>query len=152
MIFKLNSFNFLKTKGENDIIIFKIKSFYYIFFIIQTIISQEYRVDYEKLWGGDYEPKRLESILSMNDDNHYTVLEQNAELNSSSIILHSYVNINERVVLFDSNSFAEKLEISNYSFSKDEQNLLLETLVDPIYRRSKQGIYWIYNLLFNIFF
>ena len=146
MIFKLTLFNFLKTKGENDCYIFKMRFFYHIFFIIQTIISQEYKVDYEKLWEGDYEPKRLESILSMNDDNHYTVLEENAELNSSSIILYSYINLKERVVLFDSNTFTEKFEISSYSFSKDEQSLLLETLVDPIYRRSKQGIYWIYNL------
>ena len=88
------------------------------FFIIQTIISQEYKVDYEKLWEGDYEPKRLESILSMNDDNHYTVLEQNAELNSSSIILNSYINLKKRVVLFDSKRFTEKFEISSYSFLK----------------------------------
>ena len=101
MIFKLTLFNFLKTKGENDCYIFKMRFFYHIFFIIQTIISQEYKVDYEKLWQGDYEPKRLESILSMNDDNHYTVLEENKELNSSSIILYSYINLKERVVLFD---------------------------------------------------
>ena len=82
----------------------------------------------------------------MKDDNHYTVLEQNAELNSSLIILNSFINPKKRVVLFDSKRFSENLEISSYSFSKDEQNLLLETHSDPIYRRSKQGVYWIYNL------
>ncbi len=148
MIFKLTLFNFLETTGEKDCYIFKMRFFYHIFFIIQTIISQEYKVDYEKLWEGDYEPKRLESIFPMNDDNHYTVLEENAESNSSSIILYSYFNLKERVELFDSKRFTEKVEIFSYSFSKDEQSLLLETLVDPIYRRSKQGIYW--DLQFKI--
>ena len=146
MTFKLTFYNFLKTKEEKGSSIYNMKSFYLIFLIIQTIISQEYKIDSEKLWEGDYEPKRLESILSMKDDNHYTVLEQNAELNNSLIILNSFINPKKRVVLFDSKRFSENLEISSYSFSKDEQNLLLETHSDPIYRRSKQGVYWIYNL------
>ena len=146
MKFKLTFYNFLKTKEEKGSSIYNMRSFYLIFLIIQTIISQEYKIDSEKLWEGDYEPKRLESILSMKDDNHYTVLEQNAELNSSLIILNSFINPKKRVVLFDSKRFSENLEISSYSFSKDEQNLLLETHSDPIYRRSKQGVYWIYNL------
>ena len=146
MTFKLTFYNFLKTKEEKGSSIYNMRSFYLIFIIIQTIISQEYKIDSEKLWEGDYEPKRLESILSMKDDNHYTVLEQNAELNSSLIILNSFINPKKRVVLFDSKRFSENLEISSYSFSKDEQNLLLETHSDPIYRRSKQGVYWIYNL------
>ena len=137
MTFKLTFYNFLKTKEEKGSSIYNMRSFYLIFIIIQTIISQEHKIDSEKLWEGDYEPKRLESILSMNDDNHYTVLEENAELNSSSIILYSYINLKERVVLFDSKTFTEKFEISSYSFSKDEQSLLLETLVDPIYREIK---------------
>ena len=146
MTFKLTFYNFLKTKEEKGSSIYNMRSFYLIFIIIQTIISQEHKIDSEKLWEGDYEPKRLESILSMKDDNHYTVLEQNAELNSSLIILNSFINPKKRVVLFDSKRFSENLEISSYSFSKDEQNLLLETDSDPIYRRSKQGVYWIYNL------
>ena len=146
MTFKLTFYNFLKTKEEKGSSIYNIRSFYLIFLIIQTLISQEYKIDSEKLWEGDYEPKRLESILSMKDDNHYTVLEQNAELKSSLIILNSFINPKKRVVLFDSKRFSENLEISSYSFSKDEQNLLLETHSDPIYRRSKQGVYWIYNL------
>ena len=146
MTFKLTFYNFLKTKEEKVSSIYNMRSFYLIFIIIQTIISQEHKIDSEKLWEGDYEPKRLESILSMKDDNHYTVLEQNAELNSSLIILNSFINPKKRVVLFDSKRFSENLEISSYSFSKDEQNLLLETHSDPIYRRSKQGVYWIYNL------
>lgn len=146
MTFKLTFYNFLKTKEEKGSSIYNMRSFYLIFLIIQTLISQEYKIDSEKLWEGDYEPKRLESILSMKDDNHYTVLEQNAELKSSLIILNSFINPKKRVVLFDSKRFSENLEISSYSFSKDEQNLLLETHSDPIYRRSKQGVYWIYNL------
>ena len=146
MTFKLTFYNFLKIKEEKGSSIYNMRSFYLIFIIIQTIISQEHKIDSEKLWEGDYEPKRLESILSMKDDNHYTVLEQNAELNSSLIILNSFINPKKRVVLFDSKRFSENLEISSYSFSKDEQNLLLETHSDPIYRRSKQGVYWIYNL------
>lgn len=146
MRLRLHLFKFFKTQKEKSSVIFKTMLFCYIFFLTQTIISQESYINYEKLWEGDYDPQRLELILPMKDGNHYTVLEQNKKLNSSSIISYSYADSMEQLVIFDSAKFSEKLEISSYSFSKDEQNLLLETLVDPIYRRSKQGIYWIYNI------
>ena len=146
MIYKITSFQIFKNSKRKRAASFSKQCYFVIFFLTQTIISQESYINYEKLWEGDYDPQRLELILPMKDDNHYTVLEQNKKLNSSSIISYSYADSMEQLVIFDSAKFSEKLEISSYSFSKDEQNLLLETLVDPIYRRSKQGIYWIYNI------
>ena len=84
-------------------------------------------------------------IRSMNDGEHYTVIEQ--EKNSTKIVSYSYEKAKEKKnIVFDSNQFSEILEISDYSFSKDENKVLLETNKDQIYRRSKQAFYWVYNL------
>ncbi|MDC1012140.1 S9 family peptidase [Flavobacteriaceae bacterium] len=108
--------------------------------------AQQLSLELDKLWKGDYNPERLEAIRSMNDGSHYTVLEQDQANNSSAIVSYAYANAEERKVLLNSNQLPEQLEISGYAFSKNEEKILLETLSDPIYRRSKQGVYWIYDL------
>lgn len=108
--------------------------------------AQQLSLDLDKLWKGEYDPERLEAIRSMNDGSHYTVLEQDQANNSSAIVSYAYANAEERKVLLNSNQLPEQLEISGYTFSKNEEKILLETLSDPIYRRSKQAVYWIYDL------
>ncbi|MDA8877037.1 S9 family peptidase [Flavobacteriaceae bacterium] len=126
------------------------KSYFFFFFLFIALtgvtLAQQLSLDLGELWEGNYNPERLEAIRSMKDGSHYTVLEQNQTSKTSTIASYAYANAQERKVLFDSNQLPESLKISAYTFSKDEQKIILETLSDPIYRRSKQAVYWIYNL------
>ena len=126
------------------------KSYFFCFFLFIALtgvtLAQQLSLDLGELWEGNYNPERLEAIRSMKDGSHYTVLEQNQTSKTSTIASYAYANAQERKVLFDSNQLPESLKISAYTFSKDEQKIILETLSDPIYRRSKQAVYWIYNL------
>ncbi|MDA9588498.1 S9 family peptidase [Flavobacteriaceae bacterium] len=126
------------------------KSYFFFFFLFialtRVTLAQQLSLDLGELWEGNYNPERLETIRSMKDGSHYTVLEQNQTSKTSTIASYAYANAQERKVLFDSNQLPESLKISAYTFSKDEQKIILETLSDPIYRRSKQAVYWIYNL------
>ncbi|MGA1775582.1 MAG: S9 family peptidase [Flavobacteriaceae bacterium] len=108
--------------------------------------SQKSELDLKKLWGGAYEPERMEALRSMKDGSHYTVLEKEKTTESSLIVSYAYADPKKKKVLFDAAQFNQLQELSDYSFSKNEQKLLLETAVDPIFRRSKQAIYWIYDL------
>ena len=119
---------------------------YLLIFLINFFFvnAQNSILDFGELWQGKFEPERLEMIRSMNDGEHYTVIEQ--EKNSTKIVSYSYEKAKEKNIVFDSNQFSEILEISDYSFSKDENKVLLETNKDQIYRRSKQAFYWVYNL------
>jgi len=126
------------------------RSYFFFFFLFIALtgvtLAQQLSLDLGELWEGNYNPERLEAIRSMKDGSHYTVLEQNQTSKTSTIASYAYANAQERKVLFDSNQLPESLKISAYTFSKDEQKIILETLSDPIYRRSKQAVYWIYNL------
>ena len=126
------------------------KSYFFFFFLFIALtgvtLAQQLSLDLGELWEGNYNPERLEAIRSLKDGSHYTVLEQNQTSKTSTIASYAYANAQERKVLFDSNQLPESLKISAYTFSKDEQKIILETLSDPIYRRSKQAVYWIYNL------
>ena len=85
----------------------------------------------------------------MRNGEYYTVLEEDKTSNTNSLVSYAYSNTLERKVLIDSNRFPEKNKFSGYIFSNDEQKILLETLTDNIYRRSKQAIYWIYDIKTN---
>ena len=54
------------------------KSKYLLIFSINFVFvnAQNSNLDFGKLWQGKFEPERLEMIRSMNDGEHYTVIEQ----------------------------------------------------------------------------
>lgn len=131
------------------ILYLRISSFCFILLFFNLIGAQDLSLDLGELMEGKYDPNRLEAIRSMRNGEYYTVLEEDKTLNTNSLVSYAYSNTLERKVLIDSNRFPEKNKFSGYIFSNDEQKILLETLIDNIYRRSKQAIYWIYDIKTN---
>ena len=127
----------------------RISSFCFILLFFNLIGAQDLSLDLGELMDGKYDPNRLEAIRSMRNDQYYTVLEEDKTSNTNSLVSYAYSNALERKVLIDSNRFPERNKFSGYIFSNDEQKILLETLTDNIYRRSKQAIYWIYDIKTN---
>ena len=127
----------------------RISSFCFILLFFNLIGAQDLSLDLGELMEGKYDPNRLEAVRSMRNGEYYTVLEEDKTSNTNSLVSYAYSNTLERKVLIDSNRFPEKNKFSGYTFSNDEQKILLETLTDNIYRRSKQAIYWIYDIKNN---
>ena len=132
------------------ILYLRISSFCFILLFFNLIGAQDLSLDLGELMEGKYDPNRLEAIRSLRNGEYYTVLEEDKTLNTNSLVSYAYSNALERKVLIDSNRFPEKNKISGYTFSNDEQKILFETLTDNIYRRSKQAIYWIYDIKTNL--
>ena len=139
-----------KLKVDKFYFCLRISSFCFILLFFNLIGAQDLSLDLGELMEGKYDPNRLEAIRSMRNGEYYTVLEENKTFNTNSLVSYAYSNTLERKVLIDSNRFPEKNKISGYTFSNDEQKILLETLTDNIYRRSKQAIYWIYDIKTNL--
>ena len=139
-----------KLKVDKFYFYLRISSFCFILFFFNLTGAQDLSLDLGELMDGKYDPNRLEAIRSMRNGEYYTVLEENKTFNTNSLVSYAYSNTLERKVLIDSNRFPEKNKISGYTFSNDEQKILFETLTDNIYRRSKQAIYWIYDIKTNL--
>ncbi|MFL2597016.1 MAG: S9 family peptidase [Flavobacteriaceae bacterium] len=139
-----------KLKVDKFYFYLRISSFCYILLFFNLMGAQDLSLDLGELMEGKYDPNRLEAIRSMRNGEYYTVLEEDKTLNTNSLVSYAYSNALERKVLIDSNIFPEKNKLSGYTFSNDEQKILLETLTDNIYRRSKQAIYWIYDIKTNL--
>ena len=127
----------------------RISSFCFILLFFNLIGAKDLSLDLGELMEGKYDPNRLEAVRSMRNGEYYTVLEEDKTLNTNSLVSYAYSNALERKVLIDSNRFPEKNKFTGYIFSNDEQKILLETLTDNIYMRSKQAIYLIYDIKTN---
>lgn len=81
----------------------------------------------------------------MQDGQHYTVLNRDREAKIVSVDQYDYVTEEKTATLVSTSMLAELDNFSSYTFSKDEQKLLLATGIEPIYRRSRRGIYYSYD-------
>lgn len=88
-------------------------------------------------------PHRPEGILSMQDGIHYTVLDQDRH-----VLRYSYENGQVVDTLFSLDWIENEAvpEISSYSFSEDERNILIATGEERIYRYSYRSDYYVYDL------
>ena len=121
------------------------KKIAFLLFFASLCVAQKPSLSLDQLWKDDYNPERLESIRSMKNGTQYTVLEKEG-MSQATIMRYDFGNPNDGVILFNTADYPQVKSLSGYSFSKKEQKILLETASDQIYRRSKQAIYWIYDL------
>ena len=102
-------------------------------------LQAQKRIQQEDIWQWRYSPERLESIRSMQGGEYYTVLK------NTKIIQYAYADADFEQLILDADEKPELPRFRGYTFSKDESKILLETNTQPIYRRSKKAIYWIYD-------
>ncbi len=88
---------------------------------------------------GTFRSKSVYGIRWMNDGRYYTALQDNA-------IVQYEVTTGSRVAtILDAGTLEPALAIDDYTFSADEQQILLLTDRQSIYRRSYTGVYYLYD-------
>lgn len=94
--------------------------------------------------NGTFRSKGVYGIRSMNDGEHYTVLENGGK----KIVKYSYKTGQAVATLLDLETIEgnENVRyISDYQFNADESRILISTNVTPIYRRSFTADYYIFD-------
>lgn len=123
-----------------------------IFTIICTVLTltssaQSDKITLEKIWDGTYSAKSVSGIRSMNNGVHYTSSQKNS--GQQYIIEYSYADGTPTDTILRSddlvNELGETLRFSSYSFSPNEDKILLSVDEEPIYRRSKKANYYAYD-------
>jgi dipeptidyl-peptidase 4 len=86
-------------------------------------------------------------LNSMNDGNHYTVLEESDAV-GASIVKYSYLTGEKVAVVATAKDIFGNTDIAidDYAFSKDETKLLIQTETESIYRHSFYAIYYVHDL------
>ncbi|MEK6153389.1 S9 family peptidase [Flavobacteriaceae bacterium 3-367] len=109
------------------------------------IEAQQKQISLEEIWSGAFRTRGMEVLRSMENGKQYTVLNTNGAAGTSAIDIYDYKTL-ERTGTVVSSSAENVPLFSSYEFSADESKILLATEVEPIFRRSRLGIYYIYDI------
>lgn len=120
-------------------------NFSMLFLFGSTLLSAQNSLSLDSLWGGAYTAERLESIRSKQDGVSFTVLKSLGEGIANQVVQYDYENPEKGIVLVDSDDYSQIKRFSDYTFSKNEKKILLESDAIPIYRRSKVADYWVFD-------
>ena len=132
----LGKFKFMQSKTYLPI---------FVLFLSLTVFGQKKQLTNEAIWNWEFSQEPLASIHPLHTESAYTVIEVDYRNRQAKIVMYDYATAKEIAVLVDSSSSAKIPFFTDYSFSKDEQKILLETEVERIYRRSKSATYYVYD-------
>jgi len=127
-----------------------IKNFVLVSLLTTSLISaQNNQITLEEIWGGTFRTERMDVLHSMKNGQQYSVLNFDRASGSTSIDVYDYKTLTKIKSLVNSNDLESLKYFTNYTFSNDENQILLATDVESIFRRSTLGKYFVYNIKEN---
>lgn len=117
-----------------------------VFLFSLTLVHGQKAITLEEIWGGAFSTEGLQVLRSMNDGEHYTVLEADRSERTSAIVKYAYQTQEKVGTLVQTSAENNIPYFSSYAFSDDESQVLLATEVTPVYRWSRLGVYYVYRL------
>lgn len=104
--------------------------------LLCSVSAQKKAINIPHLWESySFYPKMVPGFNFMNDGKHYTVLE------NASIVQYDLTSGNKTNIIYSASDF----NFSDYTFSKDEQKIVLEVNREQIYRRSSKANFFVWD-------
>ncbi|WP_299062435.1 S9 family peptidase [uncultured Polaribacter sp.] len=99
----------------------------------------------DEIWNGTFSPERMNSLNSLNDD-FYSLINYDRKTRAITIDKYSYKTLKKVETIVNTKDLEGLEYFSTYSFNNDESKLILGTDFQKIYRRSKKGTYYSYDI------
>ncbi len=115
-------------------------------FFSNSFYAQNKDISLEDIWSGEFSEERMEYFQSLKDGKSYIV--QNYDRANQDILVEVFSYETGEIIktLFSSSNIPGLSFFQSFQLSKDETKVILGTNEESIYRRSKRGIYYVYNL------
>lgn len=126
----------------------KLKHFVAIIGFLTTslIFSQNKQLTLEEIWRGAFRTEGMQALHSMKNGKQYSVLNFDRNTRTSTIDIYDYKTLDKVKTLVSSADISEIPGFFDYTFSLDESKLVLTTNEVPVFRRSRLGQYYIYDI------
>lgn len=122
-----------------------LKNSLFLCFLVTVLSSaQNKEITLDAIWNGTFRTEGMQSLHSMNNGKQYAVL--NFEQGSTAIDVYDYKTLSKVETLVNSSDLDAINNFSDYTFSKDERKIILATEVEPIFRRSTLGVFYVYDI------
>ncbi|MFQ3238598.1 MAG: dipeptidyl-peptidase-4 [Olleya marilimosa] len=108
-----------------------------------TAQNKEFTLD--EIWSGTFRTEGLEALHSMNNGQQYSVLNFDRASGATTIDIYDYKTL-EKVKTLVSSKDLDLKYFSDYTFSKDENKILLAFEEESVFRRSSLGKYVVYDV------
>jgi len=118
-------------------------AFTFSFCLSFSLIAQK-KITLEEIWNGEFRAESLSEINPMNNTDEYSVFAYEASTQETRIDIRSFSDKNKISTLLSSKNISIQY-FENYKFSNDEKQVLLGTQMEPIYRYTSSGLYYVYN-------
>lgn len=115
-------------------------------FISLSLSAQTKEITLEDIWSGTFRTEGLDVLHSMKNGQKYSVLNFDRFTRSTSVDIYDYKTLKKVETLVSSSDIPELNYFTDYTFSEDEQKVLLATESEKIYRHSTLAYYYVYNL------
>ena len=120
----------------------------YIGLLVTAVLSaQPKAITLEDIWkDGTFRTERMDVLHSLKNGRQYSVLNFDRVTRSTSIEIFDYKTLEKVNTMVSSVNLEEIPYFTNYTFSEDEQKVILATNETPVYRHSALGKYYVYNV------
>jgi len=111
-----------------------------------TITAQQKEITLKEIWHGAFRAQGLDALRSLSNGKQYAVLNSNRSIGSSSIDVYNYETGNKVKTLISTSDIPEIPYIFSYQMNSDESKIVLSVALDPVFRRSTLGTYYVYDI------
>ncbi|UNZ00156.1 S9 family peptidase [Zhouia spongiae] len=127
-----------------------IRTFIFSFLLLglaSVLTAQNQNITLEEIWGGAFSAEGMDALHSMKNGKQYSVLNFDRNTRTVSIDKYDYKTLQKVETILSSADLDGIQYFQSYKFSRDESKLILATEVEPVYRRSRLGVYYIYDIV-----
>ncbi|SNY94490.1 S9 family peptidase [Flagellimonas pacifica] len=106
--------------------------------------AQKKKITLEDIWGGEFRTEYMDVLRSMKNGKQYTILNFNRSPRTSSLDKYDYKSLEKVETIVASSDVIPFF--SSYTFSDDESKIILATEIEAIFRHSRLGVYYVYDV------
>ncbi|TRX37091.1 S9 family peptidase [Flavobacterium restrictum] len=116
-----------------------------LFLVWSCVVFGQKKITVEEIYSGVYTAKAMDELKSMQNTNHYTVLNFDKNTGSSQIDVYDFGTLKKVTTLIDTKQFKALPKIESYSFDASEKQLLLACNKKQIFRHSFTADYFLFD-------
>ena len=109
-----------------------------------SIFSQK-EITLQEIWSGEFRAEYLSEIHPLKNPTEYSVFTYDPSSRETKIDIQSFIDENVKRTLLSSSEIPIQY-FENYTFSDNEDFILLGAQMEPIYRYTSSGLYFVYNV------
>ncbi len=115
--------------------------------LLLTNVFAQQKITVEAIYTGQFQPKGMVKLQSMKNTNQYTVLNSDETTKSVQIDLFDFATLKKVSTILDTkNQSTLSNRIDSYTFSPNENTILIANSTKQIYRRSASADYFLFTI------